>query len=160
MGALKDLYQSIDKELGGSQAFSHASEADFAKKLRRETIRHYISQELFDLELSLLLDDQQKGALFLSHREDKDAPLDELELIVRNKVSVNHYIGKAKKCILDLDELSTTDNEAETTELHRDEFSGKVLNMLQKQSNFQKQVQQIFLTMRNFSKNMQQKMLT
>ena len=133
MGALKDLYQKISEELGNSQEVSAMSEASFAENLRRDTIRHFVTKALFDLERTLLLNPQQKGALFLSHEDDEDAPFDELELIVRNNVSVNNHIGTIKECILDLDEISTTEDEEETKELHRDELSGKVLNMLHKQ---------------------------
>ena len=133
MGALKDLYQKISEELGNSQEVSAMSEASFAENLRRDTIRHFVTKALFDLERMLLLNPQQKGALFLSHEDDEDAPFDELELIVRNNVSVNNHIGTIKECILDLDEISTTEDEEETKELHRDELSGKVLNMLHKQ---------------------------
>ena len=133
MGALKDLYQKIREELGESQVISATSEAPFAEKLRRDTIRHYVTKSLFDLERTLLLNPQQKGALFLSHEEDEDAPFDELEVIVRNNVSVQNHIGKIKECILDLDEISTTEDEEETKELHRDELSCKVLNMLHRQ---------------------------
>jgi len=133
MGALKDLYQKISEELGNSQEVSAMSEASFAENLRRDTIRHFVTKALFDLERTLLLNPQQKGALFLSHEDDEDAPFDELELIVRNNVSVNNHIGTIKECILDLDEISTTEDEEQTKELHRDELSGKVLNMLHKQ---------------------------
>lgn len=133
MGALKDLYQKIRKELGESRDFSAMSEAPFAEKLRRDTIRHYVTKSLFDLERTLLLNPQQKGALFLSHEEDEDAPFDELEVIVRNNVNVHNHIGRIKECILDLDDISTTEDAEETRELHRDELSGLVLNMLQRQ---------------------------
>ena len=133
MGALKDLYQKIRQELGESQDFSAMSEAPFAEKLRRDTIRHYVTKSLFDLERTLLLNPKQKGALFLSHEEDEAAPFDELEVIVRNNVNVHNHIGKIKECILDLDEISTTEDETETQELHRDELSGLVLNMLHRQ---------------------------
>lgn len=133
MGALKDLYQKISEELGNSQEVSATSEATFTEKLRRDTIRHFVTKALFDLERTLLLNPQQKGALFLSHEDDEDAPFDELEVIVRNNVSVSNHIGAIKDCILDLDEISTTEDEEETKELHRDELSGQVLNMLQRQ---------------------------
>ena len=133
MGALKDLYQKIREELGESQAFSATSEAPFTEKLRRDTIRHYVTKSLFDLERTLLLNPQQKGALFLSYEEDEDAPFDELEVIVRNNVNVHNHIGTIKECILDLDEISTTEDAEETKELHRDELSGRVLNMLHRQ---------------------------
>lgn len=133
MGALKDLYQKISEELGNSQEVSAASEATFTEKLRRDTIRHFVTKALFDLERTLLLNPQQKGALFLSHEDDEEAPFDELEVIVRNNVSVSNHIGTIKDCIIDLDEISTTEDEEETKELHRDELSGKVLNMLHKQ---------------------------
>lgn len=133
MGALKDLYQKIREEVGTSQLLSVASEAPFTEKLRRDTIRHLVAKALFDLEITLLLNPQQKDALFLSHEEDEDAPFDELEVIVRNNVRVNNHIGKIKECVLDLDEISTTEDAEETKELHRDELSGKVLNMLHRQ---------------------------
>ncbi|MBR1747806.1 MAG: hypothetical protein IJ735_06330 [Clostridia bacterium] len=133
MGALKDLYQKIREEVGTSQLLSAASDAPFTEKLRRDTIRHLVTKALFDLELTLLLNPQQKDALFLSHEEDEDAPFDELEVIVRNNVRVNNHIGKIKECVLDLDEISTTEDAEETKELHRDELSGKVLNMLHRQ---------------------------
>lgn len=133
MGALKDLYQKIQEEVGMSQSFSAADEASFTEKLRRDTIRHLVTKALFDLERALLLNPQQKGALFLSHAEDAKAPFDELEVIVRNNVSVYNHIGKINECILDLDEISTTEDAEETKELHRDELSGKALNMLHKQ---------------------------
>ena len=129
MGVLKDLYQQIGEELGNSQAFSGA-EASFAKQLRRETIRHYVCKELFNLERMLLLNPQQKDALFLSHEEDEDAPFDELELIVKNNVNAKRHVGTVKKCIIDLDEISTADTPEETKALHADELSQKVLNML------------------------------
>ena len=133
MGALKDLYQKIQEEVGTSQSLSATAEAPFADKLRRDTIRHLVTKALFDLERTLLLNPQQKGALFLSHEEDENAPFDELEVIVRNNVSVQNHVGTTKECILDLDEISTTDDAEETKELHRDELSGLVLNMLQRQ---------------------------
>ncbi|MBR4800630.1 MAG: hypothetical protein IK048_03050, partial [Clostridia bacterium] len=71
MGALKDLYQKISEELGNSQEVSAASEATFTEKLRRDTIRHFVTKALFDLERTLLLNPQQKGALFLSHEDDE-----------------------------------------------------------------------------------------
>lgn len=133
MGALKDLYQKIREEVGTSQPLSAAAEAPFADKLRRDTIRHLVTKALFDLERTLLLNPQQEGALYLSHEEDAEAPFDELEVIVRNNVSVHNHIGKIKECVLDLDEISTTDDAEETKELHRDKLSERVLNMLHRQ---------------------------
>lgn len=134
MGALKDLYQKIREDLGESQVVSAASGAPFTEKLRRDTIRHYVTKTLFDLERKLLLNPQQEGALFLSHEEDEEAPFDELEVIVRNNVNVHQHIGKIKECILDLDEISTTEDAEETRELHCDELSVRVLNMLHRQT--------------------------
>jgi len=132
MGALKDLYQTISEELGKGEA-SH-SEAAFTEKLRRDTVRHHVSKALFDLERTLLLNPQQKGALFPTRDEDAKAPFDELELIVKNNVFVKNHILNVKECILDLDEISTVDDPQETAELHRDELSCKVLNMLHVQT--------------------------
>lgn len=134
MGALKDMYQSIWEELGGIQVVSGASEAPFTEKLRRETVRHMVCKALFDLERKLLLNPQQEGALLLSQEEDAEAPFDELELIVKNNVLVKNHIGKIKECILDLDEIATVEDPEETKELHRDELSCKVLNMLRTQT--------------------------
>lgn len=132
MGVLKDLYESILKELGVGQGLSSASGSAVTDKEGRANARRLVGNHLFDLECTLLLNSQQKGAMFLSHEED-DAQFDELELIVRNNVSVKKHIGTVKECILDLDEISTTDDEKETKELHRDELSQDVLNILQKQ---------------------------
>ena len=132
MGALKDLYQTISEELGKGEA-SH-SEAAFTEKLRRDTVRHHVSKALFELERTLLLNPQQKGALFPTREEDAKAPFDELELIVKNNVFVKNHIGAVKECITDLDELSTTGDPEETAALHRDELSQKVLNMLHAQT--------------------------
>ena len=132
MGVLKDLYKSILRELGVGQALSSASTLLVTDKEGRADARRLVGNRLFDLECTLLLNSQQKGAMFLSHEED-DAPFDELELIVRNNVSVKNHIGSVKECILDLDEISTTDDEKETKELRRDELSQDVLNILQKQ---------------------------
>ena len=134
MGALKDLYQSIQEELGDSRFFSHTSEKPFTEKVRRETIRHYVSNELFNLECLLLLNPQQKDALFLSHGEGEDAPFDELELIVKNNVSAKKHMNTVKECIADLDEISTADSKEETKRLHKDELSQKVINMLHVQT--------------------------
>ena len=134
MGVLKDLYQSVWEELGGGRANSRTSEAPFAEKLRRETVRHFISKELFNLERMLLLNPQQKDSLFLFHEEDEHAPFDELELIVKNNVSARSHIGKVKECILDLDEISTVASDEITSELHRDELTVSVLNMLRNQT--------------------------
>ena len=133
MSVLKDLYQTIREKVGVSQPVSATSEAPFAEKLRRDTIRALMTKAVLDLEQTLLFNPQQRGALFLTPDEDGDAPFDELEVIVRNNVSVRGHIGNVKECILDLDEISTTEDEAETKDLHRDELSNKVLNMLQKQ---------------------------
>lgn len=133
MGALKDLYKRIQEDVGKSQVTSATSEAQFTEKLRRETIRHLVSEALIDLEYSLLLNKEQKGALFLSHEDDTEMPFDELEVIVRNNISVKNHLGTVKECILDLDDISTVEYEEETKELHRDQLCSKVLNMLQKQ---------------------------
>jgi hypothetical protein len=133
MGALKDLYQTIWDELGGDQVFSDMSESSYAEKLRRNTVRSRITKELNSLECLLLLNPQQKGAI-LFYEDPDDAPLDELELIVKNNVSVNRHIKNVKDCILDLDELSTVDDEEETKKLHKDEMSSAVLNMLRGQA--------------------------
>ena len=132
MGALKDLYQTISEELGKGEA-SH-SETAFTEKLRRDTVRHHVSKALFELERTLLLNPQQKGALFPTREEDASVPFDELELIVKNNVFVKNHIGAVKECITDLDELSTTDDPEETAALHHDELSHKVLNMLHAQT--------------------------
>ena len=134
MGALKDIYQRIMEELGGFQVVSDTSEAPFAEKLRRETVRHLVCKVLYDLECTLLLSPEQKDAMFLSQEEDEEAPFDALELIVKNNVSVKKHIGKIKECISELDEISTVEDSKESKESHRDELSCKVLNMLRTQT--------------------------
>ena len=134
MGALKDLYQMIWEELGGSRAFSGSSDAPFAENFRREMVRHGVTKELNNLESMLLLKPRQKGALLLYKASDEAAPIDELELIVKNNVTAKRYVEILKECILELDELSTAEDEEETKALHKDDLSAGVLNLLHRQT--------------------------
>ena len=134
MGALKDLYQKIWDEIGGNQASQNMSEASFTEKLRRDTVRLRITKELNNLERMMLLNSKQMGALSLYHEGEDDLPFDELELIVKNNVLSKSHIRNVKDCILDLDEISTVENPEETKQLHNDDLSKAVLNMLHKQT--------------------------
>lgn len=134
MGALKDLYQMIWKELGGSRAFSDASEPLSRENLRREIARHGVAKEVNNLACMLLLNPRQKGSLPLYKESDEAAPIDDLELIVKNNVTAKKYVKTIKECILDLDELSAGADQAETEALHKDELSVAVLNLLHRQA--------------------------
>lgn len=134
MGLLKDIFQIIWKDLVDGQDSNMIVSKPRSDKEIREVAREQMIDELKRMERLLLMTPQQRDTLMLYEEKDAKDAFDELEFITKNNIKIKQHREYVKESILDLDEISTTENLEETKELHCDELSTNVLNMLHRQS--------------------------
>ncbi len=130
MGALKSLYQHLQKKFDESQTYFGAPVDVIDISQKRALTRAELADHLRLLECALLLTQNQQEGFDLETESDEEVPFDEMEFILKNSLTTRQFIENAKDCIGDLEEISFCVEEDERRALYSDALSVKTLNML------------------------------